>query len=83
MESDVVADLGLQAHRAVLIGGAPAIVEVQYPEVAKLYEADFDNMEICVNYLMPENAKLVEGLRRTVARAWFAGRGGPAYRSAL
>ena len=69
MQPDVVSKLGFQAHRAVLVGGVPAIVKVQYPEVAKLYEADFDNMEICVNYLMPENAKLVEGLRRTVTRA--------------
>ena len=40
------------------------IVKVQYPEVAKLYEADFDNLEIVTRLLFPENLPLIAGLRR-------------------
>ena len=37
---------------------------VSDPEVARLYEADFDNLEIATRYLFPENLPLLEGLRR-------------------
>jgi len=53
-----------QAHRATLIDGTEAIVKVQYPEVAELYEADFKNMEIFTRLVNPEHIKVVESLRR-------------------
>ena len=54
-----------QAHRATLAStGERVIVKVQYPEVARLYKADFDNLEVVTRYLFPENMKLIEGLRR-------------------
>jgi predicted unusual protein kinase regulating ubiquinone biosynthesis (AarF/ABC1/UbiB family) len=54
-----------QAHRAVLAGsGEEVIVKVQYPEVAELYAADFDNLEIVTAWLMPENLSLIQGLRK-------------------
>lgn len=53
-----------QAHRATLRGGQRVIVKVQYPEVATLFEADFDNLEIITRFLFPENIELVRGLRR-------------------
>ena len=43
-----------QAHVATLLGGQKCIVKVQYPEVAELYEADFDNLETVVAFLMPQ-----------------------------
>ena len=53
-----------QAHRAKLAGtGDEVVVKVQYPEVAALYEADFDNLERVTAWLMPENLALVKGLR--------------------
>lgn len=54
-----------QAHRAVLAGsGEEVIVKVQYPEVAQLYKADFDNLEVVTAWLMPENLSLIQGLRK-------------------
>ena len=53
-----------QAHAATLVGGQRCVVKVQYPEVAELYDADFNNLEIVVSYLMPENMPLIKGLRR-------------------
>lgn len=53
-----------QAHVATLAGGRRAIVKVQYPEVAQLYESDFDNLETVVAFLMPENTALIRGLRK-------------------
>jgi aarF domain-containing kinase len=60
-----------QAHVATLKGGQRCIVKVQYPEVAELYEADFDNLEAVVGWLMPENAALIRGLRRRHAELDF------------
>ena len=70
-----------QAHRATLADGRSVIVKVQYPEVAALYAADFDNLEIVTSWIFPENMALVRGLRarhqaeldfRTEARAAIA-----------
>ena len=36
----------------------------RYPEVAELYQADFDNLEIVTAWLMPENVTLIKGLRK-------------------
>ena len=52
-----------QAHRATLLDGREVIVKVQYPEVADLYTADFDNLELVMAYLFPQNMAQVEGLR--------------------
>lgn len=52
-----------QAHRATLADGREVIVKVQYPEVATLYQADFDNLEIVTRLLFPENISLIQGLR--------------------
>ena len=37
--------------------------QVQYPEVATLYAADFDNLEVVTRWLFPENVALIRGLR--------------------
>ena len=39
------------------------IVKIQYPEVERLYEADFDNLEVVTRWLFPENLPLIHGLR--------------------
>jgi len=54
-----------QAHRAILKGtDEQVIVKVQYPEVARLFEIDFDNLETAVRWLDPGNTELVEALRK-------------------
>jgi len=54
-----------QAHRARLAGsGEEVVVKVQYPEVAGLYSADFDNLEAVTRWLMPQNVQLIQGLRK-------------------
>ena len=54
-----------QAHRARLAGsGEEVVVKVQYPEVAELYQADFDNLETVTSWLMPQNVALIQGLRK-------------------
>eukprot|EP00586_Coscinodiscus_wailesii_P020477 CAMPEP_0172505358 /NCGR_PEP_ID=MMETSP1066-20121228/185853_1 /TAXON_ID=671091 /ORGANISM="Coscinodiscus wailesii, Strain CCMP2513" /LENGTH=676 /DNA_ID=CAMNT_0013281935 /DNA_START=257 /DNA_END=2284 /DNA_ORIENTATION=- len=64
-----------QAHRAVLrggnvtandneSGGDDVIVKIQYPEVAELFEADLDNLEMVTKLFMPENVDLVKSLRK-------------------
>jgi len=53
-----------QAHRATLLDGRPVIVKVRYQEVATLYAADFDNLEIVTSWLFPENMSLIRGLRQ-------------------
>ena len=54
-----------QAHRARLSGsGEEVVVKVQYPEVAELYQADFDNLEAVTAWLMPQNVALIQGLRK-------------------
>ena len=40
------------------------VVKVQYPEVADLYSADFDNLETVTAWLMPQNVQLIQGLRK-------------------
>lgn len=39
-------------------------MKVQYPEVATLYAADFDNLEVITRLLFPENVELIRGLRK-------------------
>ena len=54
-----------QAHRAVLKDShEQVIVKVQYPEVARLFEIDFDNLETVVRWLDPGNMELVDALRK-------------------
>ena len=53
-----------QAHRATLHDGREIVVKIQYPEVASLYEADFDNLEVVTRWLFPENVPLIRGLRK-------------------
>jgi predicted unusual protein kinase regulating ubiquinone biosynthesis (AarF/ABC1/UbiB family) len=54
-----------QAHRAVLKDShEQVIVKVQYPEVARLFEIDFDNLETVVRWLDPSNMELVDALRK-------------------
>jgi aarF domain-containing kinase len=58
-----------QAHRAVLkatstSGPQEVIVKVQYPEVARLFQVDFDNMETIVKWMEPDNTGLVQSLRK-------------------
>ena len=53
-----------QAHRATLNDGREVIVKIQYPEVERLYEADFDNLEVVTRWLFPENLPLIHGLRK-------------------
>lgn len=58
-----------QAHRAILRGvnnktTEEVIVKVQYPEVAKLFEADLNNLELVTKLFMPENIELVKSLRK-------------------
>ena len=54
-----------QAHRAVLKDtNEQVIVKVQYPEVARLFEIDFNNLETAVKWLDPSNTELVDALRK-------------------
>mmetsp|Transcript_21715 Transcript_21715/g.61585 ORF Transcript_21715/g.61585 Transcript_21715/m.61585 type:complete len:560 (+) Transcript_21715:83-1762(+) len=53
-----------QAHRATLADGQQVIVKVQYPEVAMLYEVDFDNLERFTRWFFPENVNMILGLRK-------------------
>ena len=47
-----------QAHRAILKDtNEQVIVKVQYPEVARLFEIDFDNLETAVRWLDPSNTR--------------------------
>ena len=62
-----------QAHKATLLrsqndDGTPqtskdVIVKVQYPEVAELFEADLNNLELATKWLAPENIGLAKALR--------------------
>lgn len=54
-----------QAHRAVLKNtNEQVVVKVQYPQVARLFEIDFDNLETAVKWLDPANVELVQALRK-------------------
>ena len=57
-----------QAHRATLRDGTLCIVKVQYPEVARLYDADFSNLEVITRWLFPDNVPLIRSLRERHAR---------------
>lgn len=54
-----------QAHRAILRQGREEVViKVQYPDVAKLFEIDFDNLRALIRIVNPENLDLLHSLRR-------------------
>lgn len=54
-----------QAHRAVLKDSSEqVIVKVQYPEVSRLFEIDFNNLDTVVRWLDPSNTELVAALRK-------------------
>ena len=46
-------------------------LQVQYPEVAQLYKADFDNLEVVTGWLFPENARARPA---ALAAPWMHGR---------
>ncbi|EEC48574.1 predicted protein, partial [Phaeodactylum tricornutum CCAP 1055/1] len=61
-----------QAHRATLrlpngvdagTISEPVIVKVQYPEVARSFQIDFDNLAVVTRWFEPEQVDLVESLR--------------------
>lgn len=53
-----------QAHKAVLKkDGTVVIVKVQYPQVAELYEADFQNLELVTRLIMPDNLSTIDTMR--------------------
>ena len=43
-----------QAHKARLRNGTNVIVKVQYPEVAKLYQADCQNLKWATKFIAPK-----------------------------
>jgi len=63
-----------QAHRATLRSTSDAsknsavdnevIVKVQYPEVASLFNIDFNNLELVTRWINPENLNFVQKLRK-------------------
>lgn len=63
-----------QAHRAVLKKQHPddpddvVIVKIQYPEVADLFNADLNNLEICCRLLIPGSKDMVAAVRERHSR---------------
>jgi predicted unusual protein kinase regulating ubiquinone biosynthesis (AarF/ABC1/UbiB family) len=51
-------------HLADGSSGERVIVKIQYPKVAKLFQADLSNLELVTKLFMPENVKLVQALRK-------------------
>lgn len=53
-----------QVHRAVLREtGQEVVVKVQYPEVAELFQVDFNNMEFLTRLVNPSNLELIDSMR--------------------
>ena len=52
------------AHTNARMRKQEVVVKVQYPEVADLFSADFDNLETVTAWLMPQNVQLIQGLRK-------------------
>ena len=44
--------------------GEEVIVKVQYPEVARLFDADLTNLELVTKWFAPQNMELVRALRK-------------------
>jgi len=58
-----------QAHKAVLKHNhEPVVIKVQYPDVAELFDVDFNNIKAVVRLVDPENMDFVDTMRKTHER---------------